>query len=389
MPFLTVITMLSVEIKTNTVIILGIMLALLGMASSKVFYNVTCSADIMQVTLNLTDHPASIVYLENLKGYPGCEPQVKSNFVFFSLNINNSGIHCGVSKMLNKQTGHNIFYNRIVIEITNKKEKELLFIQCIVPGDFNMEFVRLDWQRETVPYNFTSPSISSINHSQDIVPYVNMVIRDKGVRLDTSALVHPGSLLDLLIYLDKQSSAHYDISLRYLTIADASKNHEEVVVMNSCSVDPFVLQVFQPVNGIIRSQFRAFKFQSSDFVIFLATVSVCLQKCVEADCYGEPDKSGRRKREIPKYLPHYTNEVFEVEVSAFLRIKSNVKGDIIVEESTNETLEFYDADYHNDFAELVPEGLATSCQTFQFYFFNKVILSVLVLLCLLKNEMFS
>lgn len=51
------------------------------------------------------------------------------------------------------------------------------------------------------------------------------------------------------------------------------------------------------------------------------------------DCYGEPDKSGRRKREIPKYLPHYSNEVFEVEVSAFLRIKSNVEGDIIIEES--------------------------------------------------------
>lgn len=53
-------------------------------------------------------------------------------------------------------------------------------------------------------------SISSINQSQDTVPYVNMVIRDKGLRLDTSALVYPGSLLDLLIYLDKQSSGKVD-----------------------------------------------------------------------------------------------------------------------------------------------------------------------------------
>ncbi|GFS71974.1 hypothetical protein NPIL_464261 [Nephila pilipes] len=36
-----------------------------------VFYNVTCGSDLMQVTLNLTNHPASIVYLQNLKGYPG------------------------------------------------------------------------------------------------------------------------------------------------------------------------------------------------------------------------------------------------------------------------------------------------------------------------------
>ncbi|GBN32110.1 hypothetical protein AVEN_107163-1 [Araneus ventricosus] len=76
-------------------------------------------------------------------------------------------------------------------------------------------------------------------------------------------------------------TAHYDISLRYLTLADPTRSHEEVVVMNGCSVDPFVLDVYPPVDGVLRSQFRAFKFQSSDFVIFLATVSVCLQQCVE------------------------------------------------------------------------------------------------------------
>lgn len=56
---------------------------------------------------------------------------------------------------------------------------------------------------------------------------------------------------------------------------------------------------------------------------------------------------------------------------------------------TNETLEFYDTDYHNDFAEFVPERLATSRQTFLFYFFNKTILSVFVLIIMLRNEMFS
>ncbi|GBN01343.1 hypothetical protein AVEN_138744-1, partial [Araneus ventricosus] len=50
------------------------------------------------------------------------------------------------------------------------------------------------------------------------------------------------------------------------------------------------------------------------------------------ECYGEADQTGRRKREIPKFLPHYTNEAFEVEVSAFLRLKPDVEGDIIFEE---------------------------------------------------------
>ncbi|GFQ93274.1 ZP domain-containing protein [Trichonephila clavata] len=300
---------------------------------ARVFYNVTCGSDLMQVTLNLTNHPASIVYLQNLKGYPGCEPKAKDNLVIFQLSLNESGTHCGVSKMLNKQSGHNIYYQRVVIEKSNQKEKDLLFLQCVIPGDFNMEFVRLDWLRESVPYNFSEPTSSPISVTPDIVPYVNMAIRDKGLQLDTSAIVHPGTMLDLLIYLDKESSAHYDISLRYLTLSDATRSQEEVVVMNGCSVDPFVLDVFPPIDGVLRSQFRAFKFQSSDFVIFLATVSVCLQQCVEVECYGEPDQSGRRKREIPKFLPHYTNEAFEVEISAFLRIKADVEGDIVFEES--------------------------------------------------------
>ncbi|GFS54670.1 ZP domain-containing protein [Nephila pilipes] len=190
-----------------------------------------------------------------------------------------NSIACGMNIIAYK--GHNIYYQRVVIEKSNQKEKDLLFLQCVIPGDFNMEFVRLDWLRESVPYNFSAPTSSPISVTPDIVPYVNMAIRDKGLQLDTSAIVHPGTMLDLLIYLDKESSAHYDISLRYLTLTDATRSQEEVVVMNGCSVDPFVLDVFPPVDGVLRSQFRAFKFQSSDFVIFLATVSVCLQQCVE------------------------------------------------------------------------------------------------------------
>lgn len=65
-------------------------------------------------------------------------------------------------------------------------------------------------------FYFDSFSITSDNHSPNTVPYVNMVIRDKGVRLDTSALVHPGSLLDLLIYLDKYSSGNDTFLEKYV-----------------------------------------------------------------------------------------------------------------------------------------------------------------------------
>lgn len=68
-------------------------------------------------------------------------------------------------------------------------------------------------------------------------------------------------------------------------------------------------------------------------LLFSVAIIAKLFILLQVDCYGDPDKSGRRKREIPKFLPHYSNEVFEVEVSAFLRIKSHVEGDIIIEES--------------------------------------------------------
>ncbi|GIY25395.1 uncharacterized protein CDAR_402571 [Caerostris darwini] len=60
---------------------------------------------------------------------------------------------------------------------------------------------------------------------------------------------------------------------------------------------------------------------------------VIISSSEKVECYGDVDGSGRRKREIPKFLPHYTNEAFEVEVSAFLRLKSDVEGDIIFEDS--------------------------------------------------------
>ncbi|GBN86649.1 hypothetical protein AVEN_62124-1 [Araneus ventricosus] len=105
-----------------------------------------------------------------------------------------------------KKIGHNVFYHRVVIEKSSQKEKELLFLQCVIPGDFNMEFVRLDWLRESIPYNFSQPTTPPLSVAPDIVPYVNMAIREKGLQIDTSAIVHPGTMLDLLIYLDKESS---------------------------------------------------------------------------------------------------------------------------------------------------------------------------------------
>ncbi|GBN01347.1 hypothetical protein AVEN_138746-1 [Araneus ventricosus] len=98
------------------------------------------------------------------------------------------------------------------------------------------------------------------------------------------------------------------------------------------------------------------------------------------ECYGDADQTGRRKREIPKFLPHYTNEAFEVEVSAFLRLKPDVEGDIIFEESTNDTLDMYDADYSGELGELVAGSLTTNSQSPPLTFASVIIFTVCVVI---------
>ncbi|GFX49328.1 uncharacterized protein TNCV_3334461 [Trichonephila clavipes] len=98
----------------------------------------------------------------------------------------------------------------------------------------------------------------------------------------------------------------------------------------------------------------------------------------DVECYREPDQSGRRKREIPKFLPHYTNEAFEVEISAFLRIKADVEGDIVFEESTNDTLDTYDADYSSELGEIIAGGLTTNSQSHPISYYTIIILTLCV-----------
>lgn len=48
----------------------------------------------------------------------------------------------------------------------------------------------------------------------------------------------------------------------------------------SCSVDPYLLENFNTVDGdFLTAKFRAFKFPESTYVQFRGTVNVCLDKC--------------------------------------------------------------------------------------------------------------
>lgn len=48
----------------------------------------------------------------------------------------------------------------------------------------------------------------------------------------------------------------------------------------SCSVDPYLFENFNTVDGdFLTAKFRAFKFPESTYVQFKGTVNVCLDKC--------------------------------------------------------------------------------------------------------------
>ena len=50
--------------------------------------------------------------------------------------------------------------------------------------------------------------------------------------------------------------------------------------MPRCSVDPFLFENFNTVDGdFLTAKFRAFKFPESTYVQFKGTINVCLDKC--------------------------------------------------------------------------------------------------------------
>lgn len=70
-------------------------------------------------------------------------------------------------------------------------------------------------------------------------------------------------------------------------------------VHSRCSVDPFLFENFNTVDGdFLTAKFRAFKFPDSTYVQFRASVNACVDKCKGIPCSNGQIGYGRRKREI-------------------------------------------------------------------------------------------
>ncbi|KAG8199944.1 hypothetical protein JTE90_006191 [Oedothorax gibbosus] len=291
---------------------------------SSVEYNVTCSPKWMIITV-IVNSSSSEVYLERLKTYPECEPERIEDSYVFKLPLDNI-YACGTTRMLNKITGVRIYYHRVVVEEPGQ-DKQMILVTCNIPPTHNVTDPVSRTRRDTLPENFVEPEHVNITDyivASAPVPYLNLAVRQHGKIMDTTLNVQPGTPLEMLIYLDRKSAETYGLLTSFLKVTDSSPNQEEVIVMNGCSIDPYIFGNFQSLeNGdALSAKFRAFKFPDANYVLFVGTVSVCLQQCRGVPCGNGQLGYGRRKRRaIPTDLPPDPNKVFEVEMTTFLKVE--------------------------------------------------------------------
>lgn len=302
----------------------GIVLALLlTITSAQVTYDVTCSAKLMKVTIMIGNNQSN-AFVENLKGFKGCTPKTVDGKATIKLPLDNFHL-CGTTRMTNKFTAQTLYYNRIIIDQPGKA-REVLLVKCVLPFDKTKP---ASWEkrlrRNVLPEGFYESDDLNITNivAHAPTPYLNLAIRQNGRFLDTSTNVQPGTPLEMIIYLDEKSSSTYGLLASYLKVTDGTPEHDEIIVMNGCSIDPYIFGNFETPDGgkTLYSKFRAFKFPDTNYVLFVGTVNVCLKQCRGVQCGNDHLGYGRKKREIPAEMPFDPNKLYEVEMTTVLKVQ--------------------------------------------------------------------
>ncbi|RWS24319.1 uncharacterized protein B4U80_04716 [Leptotrombidium deliense] len=223
-----------------------------------------------------------------------------------------------------------VFYNRLIVENTANNSKEVVLVNCVLSNEFALRSKRQVFDEWPLPENFTESIDELIDFSGNVterapIPYLNAAVRQNGRFVDTALNVHPGTPLEMIIYLDDESAKVYGLFATFLKVTDnTSSKQEEIIVLNGCSIDPYIFSNFETEDGgnSLSAKFRAFKFPESNFVLFVGTVNVCLNECQGVPCGNSQLGFGRKKRSIPYEVPPDPNKVFEVEMTAFLKVDS-------------------------------------------------------------------
>lgn len=293
-------------------------------SSATVEPKVKCTPNLMRIELPMKSSTKAI-YLKGLKGYPNptCLPQtdpVEATAVF-QLNLTDF-YQCGITRAINQITGKQVFYKTIIIESTSEVGQphieEFIHVKCSIFPITNHTVVK----RNVLPAGFQEPEdlkITSSITTKAPVPILGVGVRQGGKLVTGELNVSPGTPLQMEIFLDKNSSAVYGLLVTHMQVTDTN-TQEETIIYNGCTVDPFLFENFNTVDGdFLTAKFKAFKFPESTYVQFKCTVNVCLDKCQGVECSDGQIGYGRKRREIPS-LPADPNKIFEITITSFIKV---------------------------------------------------------------------
>merc|ERR1712223_1941864 len=307
------------------VVAFGPHLALCAETTKEPLYKVRCSADQMVVEM-MKPLDVKAVYLEHLKNYPveACQPELEADRATFRLNLQDI-YQCMVTKVLDKATGRQTFYHRIITEFESRP-KQVFLVKC--DTSFKNEAVIV--KRSARPQ---FPSFREVDYDIEItdeivgrapIPELIVGVKQDGTLIDEELTVKPGTPLNMEIYLDNLSADIYGLMVSGLDVTDTIQSQESLIV-NGCTVDPVLFENFLLPEGdsgdgdFLRAKFQAFKFPETNFVLFKGIVNVCLDRCNGVQCSnGQKGYGRRRRRDVDDNAE--LNQVYEVSMSTIVKV---------------------------------------------------------------------
>merc|ERR1712115_652091 len=296
-------------------------------------YKVHCSEDSLRVDM-VKHEDVSAVYLNHLKDYPdpACKPEIEGSRATFLLSLENI-YQCMVTRVEDRNTGRKVFYHRVVVEYGDKAPKDVFLVKCDTgystghglngTADVEVEPLSVVKRQAEFPANFREDYDVLID--EDVVeghapvPVLNVGVRQSGTLIDNELNVKPGTPLNMEVYLDTVSAKVYGLMVTGMEVTD-TKDQNEPILVNGCSVDPYLFENFQTQDGdFLKAKFRAFKFPQSSFVLFKGTVNVCLDSCLGVTCSNGQRGFGRKKRSV--HEGGDPNKVYEISMSTVIKME--------------------------------------------------------------------
>jgi hypothetical protein len=276
------------------------------------------------------------IHLQHLKQFPdpACKPSVRGNLVTFELKLSNI-YECMLQKIVNKQTKSKLYYHRVIVEYHDQTPKEAIVVKCSsgissAGNSSEIETVSVVKRQAGFGPGFREDDVEITSEVTGFAPppLLNVGVRQDGVLIDDELNVKPGTPLNMEVYLDNASKDVYGLLVSGMDVTDTQSQTEPILV-NGCSVDPYLFENFVSVDGdFLKAKFRAFKFPDSNYVLFKGTVNVCLDSCKGVQCSNGQLGFGRKRRDVESTSPA-SNKVYEVSMSTVIKLECEEEGECL------------------------------------------------------------